>query len=120
MSRFIPMSRSDTQSEVEYLAIGAAARRAGVAVETLRRWEGEGRITAERTPGGHRLFRVEDVDALRSPSPTSHEPIAEAGRISVLAAGFLAAAAAALTAAVLVVHAWAPALAQLGELTPPR
>lgn len=48
----------------EWLAIGKAARRLGVAPSTLRRWEREGRIAPIRTAGGARRYRVEDIDAL--------------------------------------------------------
>jgi excisionase family DNA binding protein len=43
------------------LSIGEAAEALGVSVETLRRWSDSGQIRAERTPGGHRRFRVSDV-----------------------------------------------------------
>lgn len=36
--------------------IGKAARELGVAQETLRRWEGLGKIAVERTPKGHRRY----------------------------------------------------------------
>ena len=39
-----------------YFSIGEAADYFGVSVDTIRRWETEGRITSERTKGGHRLF----------------------------------------------------------------
>lgn len=34
--------------------------------ETLRRWEAEGRITSQRTPGGHRRFAESDVLSLKA------------------------------------------------------
>ena len=37
----------------------------GVSVETLRRWEADGRLSMERTEGGQRLVRLEDVARLR-------------------------------------------------------
>ncbi len=36
----------------------------GVTVETLRRWETEGRLTMERSEGGQRLVEVEEVSRL--------------------------------------------------------
>ena len=39
-----------------YFSIGEAADYFGVSVDTIRRWESEGRITSERTKGGHRRF----------------------------------------------------------------
>ncbi len=43
----------------EYLSIGQAAFRLGVAVETLRRWDRDGRFRpVMRTAGGHRRYSV--------------------------------------------------------------
>jgi excisionase family DNA binding protein len=58
------METGSTQSSQELLSIGPAARLVGVAVETLRRYEREGRISATRTAGGERRFRVADLHAL--------------------------------------------------------
>lgn len=48
-------------------AIGAAARLAGIAVDTLRMWEKRyGFTDPSRTEGGHRLYSEEDVELLRA------------------------------------------------------
>ena len=39
-----------------YFSIGETADYFGVSVDTIRRWETEGRITSVRTKGGHRRF----------------------------------------------------------------
>jgi molybdopterin-binding protein len=44
--------------------IGEAATLLGVRVETLRRWEREGSLTVERTPGGQRLVPKGEVARL--------------------------------------------------------
>ncbi len=44
--------------------IGEAAKLLGVQVETLRRWEREGTLTVERTPGGQRLVPEAEVARL--------------------------------------------------------
>ncbi|MDL2408498.1 helix-turn-helix domain-containing protein, partial [Rhizobium calliandrae] len=36
-----------------FVSIGEAAEVLGVSITTLRRWEAEGRLVAEHTPGGH-------------------------------------------------------------------
>ena len=59
------------------LSIGEAARLLGISVDTVREMENSGQIRALRTAGGHRRFRVEDVEALlrrHSGSPRSEAP----------------------------------------------
>ncbi|MFP4119912.1 MAG: MerR family DNA-binding transcriptional regulator [Coleofasciculus sp.] len=43
------------------LSIGEAAAVKGVSVDTMRRWEKEGKIKSVRTDGGHRRY---DIDTL--------------------------------------------------------
>jgi molybdopterin-binding protein len=54
--------------------IGDAAKALGVRVETLRRWERDGRLTTSRTPGGQRLVPAAEVARLlaerRAEKPT--------------------------------------------------
>lgn len=38
------------------VSISEAAKALGVSITTLRRWEAEGRLIAEHTPGGHRRY----------------------------------------------------------------
>jgi molybdopterin-binding protein len=44
----------------DYLRIGEVAQRVGVSVDTLRRWEGEGRITFERR-GNQRVLAAAEL-----------------------------------------------------------
>ncbi len=44
--------------------IGQAAEAIGVQVETLRRWERDGKLTSVRTSGGQRLIPAEEVARL--------------------------------------------------------
>lgn len=60
------MKSSHTQNEGVLVPIGTAAAELGVSIETLRRWEAEGRVASIRTIGGHRRYRLEDLDALRA------------------------------------------------------
>ncbi len=39
-----------------FVGIGEAADALGVSISTLRRWEAEGKLAAEHTPGGHRRY----------------------------------------------------------------
>lgn len=50
--------------EDDALRIGQAAALLGVTVETLRRWEDEGRVTAVRSGGGQRLIPLDEVQRL--------------------------------------------------------
>ena len=61
------MTDRDTQSSAaDLLPIGEAARLLGVSVGTVRRWEREGKITAQRTLGGQRRFVRDDIDKIRA------------------------------------------------------
>jgi excisionase family DNA binding protein len=66
--------------DVHWLPLGQAAKYVGVAERTLRKWADEGRLPAFSTPGGHRRFRLTDLDAFlhdaRVPSPkASRKPL---------------------------------------------
>jgi molybdopterin-binding protein len=59
--------------------IGEAAATLGVRVETLRRWEREGRLATTRTPGGQRLVPAPEVARLLS-ERSGRAPIASASQ----------------------------------------
>jgi molybdopterin-binding protein len=46
------------------LRVGQAAEMLQVSVETLRRWEGEGRLRMERSTGGQRIVPIGEVTRL--------------------------------------------------------
>jgi molybdopterin-binding protein len=46
------------------IRVGQAAEMLGVSVETLRRWEGDGRLVTTRSEGGHRLVDLADIARL--------------------------------------------------------
>jgi molybdopterin-binding protein len=46
------------------IRVGQAAEMLGVTVETVRRWEAEGRLRLERSPGGQRLVPIGEVTRL--------------------------------------------------------
>lgn len=46
------------------MRIGQAAELLGVSVETIRRWEADGRLTTARSSGGQRLVQIADVSRL--------------------------------------------------------
>jgi excisionase family DNA binding protein len=47
----------------DWLTLGQAARYLGVAQSTIRKWSDQGRLSAFYTPGGHRRYRLRDLDA---------------------------------------------------------
>ena len=59
--------------------MGEAASVLGVRVETLRRWESEGKVTTARTPGGQRTVAASEVARLLS-AQSGHQPIAHASQ----------------------------------------
>lgn len=59
----MPLSEP-AQALPEYLPIGAVAAMFSVSLDTLRRWDKQGRLTALRTPTGQRRYRREDVESL--------------------------------------------------------
>lgn len=59
------MTDRDTQTDEDDLVpIGEAARRLGVSLDTLRRWDEEGKLRVVRTLGGQRRFYEADIAAL--------------------------------------------------------
>jgi excisionase family DNA binding protein len=63
-------TRQIPSSEPEWLTLGEAARYLGVAQSTIRKWSDNGRVRAFYTPGRHRRYRREDLDAfLEGSSP---------------------------------------------------
>jgi excisionase family DNA binding protein len=47
----------------DWLTLGQAAKYLGVAQSTIRKWSDLGRVPAFYTPGGHRRYRRNDLDA---------------------------------------------------------
>jgi excisionase family DNA binding protein len=57
------------------VGLRTAAALAGVSVSTVRRWADQQRIPTYRTAGGHRRFRVEDLERLLAPAAVhDHRP----------------------------------------------
>jgi molybdopterin-binding protein len=58
------MSKPRNDGGVARIRVGQAAEMLGVTVETVRRWETEGRLRVERSSGGQRLVTLEEVRRL--------------------------------------------------------
>jgi molybdopterin-binding protein len=57
------------------LRIGEAAELLGVSVDTLRRWEAEGRLAVRRSRGRQRLVSIADVRRLQASRRKREQPI---------------------------------------------
>jgi molybdopterin-binding protein len=65
------------------LRVGQAAEMLQVTVETLRRWESEGRLSMKRSEGGQRLIDMADVSRLldeRRRTATNRPIVAQSAR----------------------------------------
>lgn len=61
--------------EDEALRIGQAATLLGVSVDTLRRWEADGRVRLERSAGGQRVMPLAEVRRLLDERRQPQRPI---------------------------------------------
>ena len=65
------------------LRVGQAAEILQVSVETLRRWEAEGRVRMERSPGGQRVIALDEIARLldeRRKASTDRPIVAQSAR----------------------------------------
>jgi molybdopterin-binding protein len=72
-----------TNSGATRLRVGQAAEMLGVSVETLRRWEADGRLRMARSEGGQRMVEVEEVTRLleeRRRAATDRPIVAQSAR----------------------------------------
>ncbi|MGO9180114.1 MAG: TOBE domain-containing protein [Candidatus Limnocylindrales bacterium] len=78
----VGMAAADDHS-AGLVRVGQAAEMLGVSVETLRRWEAEGRLRMERSAGGQRVVDVEEVTRLldeRRKAATERPIVAQSAR----------------------------------------
>jgi molybdopterin-binding protein len=59
-----PIPTTDSDEDVAPLRVGQAAEMLGVTVDTLRRWEADGRLQLTRSAGGQRLVPIAEVSRL--------------------------------------------------------
>lgn len=55
----------------QFLTASQAARRLGVSVDTVRRWNDQGLIKSTRTPKNHRRFDVSEVERIIAGEPSA-------------------------------------------------
>ena len=56
---------TNSYTDDDLVSIGVAARILGVSISTVRRWEADGHVTSQRTPGNQRRYLVADLMRLR-------------------------------------------------------
>ncbi|MGE5619620.1 MAG: MerR family transcriptional regulator [Sphingomonadaceae bacterium] len=68
-------------TRTKWLTLEQASERLGVHPTTLRRWADDGAVDAFLTPGGHRRFRLADLERFEQEHHLSRCPIAPRGRL---------------------------------------
>ena len=56
----------------EYYSVGEAAKTLGISVDTLRRWDRQGRIKAERDESNRRIVPPSEIERLRGDPGSAH------------------------------------------------
>jgi molybdopterin-binding protein len=56
----------------EYYSVSEAAKTLGISVDTLRRWDRQGRIKAERDSSNRRVVPASEIERLRGDSGSAH------------------------------------------------
>jgi molybdopterin-binding protein len=56
----------------EYYSVSEAAKTLGISVDTLRRWDRQGRIKAERDRSNRRVIAASEIDRLRGDAGSGH------------------------------------------------
>ncbi len=57
----------------EYYSAGEAARALGISLDTLRRWDREGRIKTRRDPGNRRIVSASEIERLHGETAGSRQ-----------------------------------------------
>ena len=68
----------------EWLTLGQAAKYLGVAQSTMRKWSDQGRVSAFYTPGGHRRYKLADLDLFLSRSRKADTAVAPSGPLVLI------------------------------------
>jgi molybdopterin-binding protein len=57
----------------QYYSAGEAARTLGISLDTLRRWDRQGRIETRRDHGNRRIVPAKEIERLRAAPGTEHQ-----------------------------------------------
>lgn len=56
----------------EYYSVGEAAKMLGISIDTVRRWDRQGRMKVERDGSNRRIVPAGEIDRLRGESGSTH------------------------------------------------
>ena len=56
----------------EYYSVGEAAKTLGISVDTIRRWDRQGRLKTERDEGNRRIVPASEIERLRGDARSGH------------------------------------------------
>ena len=56
----------------EYYSVGEAAKMLGISIDTVRRWDRQGRMKVERDESNRRIVPAGEIDRLRGESGSTH------------------------------------------------
>ena len=56
----------------EYYSVSEAAKTLGISVDTVRRWDRQGRLRADRDSANRRVIPASEIERLRGESGTTH------------------------------------------------
>lgn len=76
------MQEKQKSAAHSHVTIGAASVYLGVSIDTLRRWERAGKLTASRPDGKNRYFALEDLEAFKNLRPLTTSEVAKALGVS--------------------------------------
>ena len=57
----------------EFYSAGEAARTLGISLDTLRRWDSQGRIKTTRDPSNRRIVSAKEIERLRGAAHAEHQ-----------------------------------------------
>jgi molybdopterin-binding protein len=57
----------------EFYSASEAARTLGISLDTLRRWDSQGRITTRRDPSNRRIVSAKEIERLRGGGRVEHQ-----------------------------------------------
>jgi excisionase family DNA binding protein len=71
------MQKVNKNSKTDYLSVSDVAKKLGISIDTVRRWEKAGVLQAERLDGRNRYFKASDIDTFAAEQPMSTSEVAD-------------------------------------------